>query len=43
MQTDLNKFSSVANNERVLLLSRYSTNCSPTELLELQSNDQDSE
>ena len=37
MQTDLNKFSSVANNERVLLLSRYSTNCSLTELLELQS------
>jgi len=36
MQTDLNKFSSVANNERVLL-SRYSTNCSLTELLELQS------
>jgi hypothetical protein len=37
MQTDLNKFSYVANNERVLLLSRYSTNCSLTELLELQS------
>lgn len=37
MQTDLNTFSSVANNERVLLLSRYSTNCSLTELLELQS------
>ena len=37
MQTDLNKFSSVANNERVLLLSRYSTHCSLTELLELQS------
>ncbi len=37
MQTDLNKISSVANNERVLLLSWYSTNCSLTELLELQS------
>jgi hypothetical protein len=37
MQTNLNKFSSVANNERVLLLSRYSTNCSLTERLELQS------
>ena len=37
MQTDLNTFSSVANNERVLLLSRYSTNSSLTELLELQS------
>jgi len=37
MQTDFNKFSSVANNERVLLLSRYLTNCSLTDLLELQS------
>ena len=37
MPTDLNKFSYVANNERVLLLSRYSTHCSLTELLELQS------
>jgi len=37
MQTRLNTFSSVANNERLLLLSRYSTNCSLTELLELQS------
>jgi len=37
MQTDLNTLSSVANNERVLLLSRNSTNCSLTELLELQS------
>ncbi len=37
MQTDLNKFSSVANNERIHLFLRYSTNCSPTELLELQS------
>jgi len=36
MQTDLNKFSSVANNECIHLLSWYSTNCSPTELLELQ-------
>jgi hypothetical protein len=36
MQTDLNKFSSVANNEPIHHLSRYSTNCSPTELLELQ-------
>jgi len=35
-QTDLNKFSSVANNEHIHLLS-YSTNCSPTELAELQS------
>jgi len=32
MQTDLNKFSS-----RTHLLSRYSTNCSRTELLELES------
>ncbi len=37
MQTDLNTLSSVANNEHVLLLSRNSTNCSLTELLELQS------
>ncbi len=37
MPTDLNKFSYVANKERVLLLSRYSTKCSLTELLELQS------
>jgi len=37
MQTDLNKFSSVAIHERIHLLSWYSTNCSPTELLELQS------
>jgi hypothetical protein len=37
MQTDLNKFSSVANNESIHLFSQCSTNGSPTDLLELES------
>ena len=37
MQTDLNMFSSVANNESIHLFSQCSTNGSPTDLLELES------
>ena len=37
MQTNLNMFSSVANNESIHLFSQCSTNGSPTDLLELES------
>jgi hypothetical protein len=37
MQTELNKLSSVANNESIYLFSLCSTNGSPTDLLELES------